>query len=61
MFRKLILRFTRRAWNREISRLLCRAYQRRWIDSKRLHQLAAMFDPTQPHCEVGSPNRRRRC
>jgi hypothetical protein len=53
MIRSLILRMTHRVWNREISRLLGRAYERRWIDSRQYHQLAAMFDPTQTHCEVG--------
>lgn len=47
--KKLILRFTHRLWNGRISRLLCRAYERGHIDSKQLHILAAMFDPTQKH------------
>lgn len=50
--RKYVLRWTHRLWNREISRLLCRAYERRVITSEQLHILAGMFDPTQRH-EVG--------
>ncbi len=46
---RAILRITHRLWNRQISRLLCRAYERRVIDSKQMHALAAMFDPTQDH------------
>ncbi len=45
----VILRLTHRVWNREISRLLCRAYERGVINSQQLHTLAGMFDPTQDH------------
>lgn len=51
---RLIRRLTHRIWNREISRLLCRAYERRHIDSTQLHILTAQFDPTQNH-EVDRP------
>jgi len=46
---KLILRITHRIWNRRISALLCRACDRGTINSYQLHELAAMFDPTQKH------------
>lgn len=49
MFANLVLRLTHRLWNRRISAILCRAYQDRVIDSYQLHELAAMFDPTQDH------------
>lgn len=49
MFRRLILKLTHRLWNREISRILCRAYENREINSEQLHILAAKFDPTQEH------------
>jgi len=47
--KKLILRFTHRIWNQRISVLLCRAAERGHINSYQLHELAAMFDPTQEH------------
>lgn len=47
--RTLILRFTHRLWNRQISRILCRAYNDRVINSEQLHILASKFDPTQKH------------
>lgn len=47
--KKFILRATHRIWNQRISVLLCRACQRGHINSKQLHVLAAMFDPTQKH------------
>lgn len=47
--RKLILRMTHRLWNARISALLCRACDRGTINSHQLHELAAMFDPTQKH------------
>ena len=47
--RKLILKATHRIWNGRISALLCRAYSRGIINSHQLHELAAMFDPTQKH------------
>ena len=49
MLQQLIRRLTHRIWNREIARLLCRAQQENTIDSRQLHTLAAMFDPTQKH------------
>lgn len=51
--RKLIMKLTHRLWNREISRLLGREYQKGTIDSKQLHILLSRFDPTQSHCRVG--------
>jgi len=47
--KKLILKLTHRIWNREISRILCCAYEQRQITSQQLHLLAAKFDPTQKH------------
>lgn len=55
----LILRLTHRIWNRQISRILCRAYGDRVINSEQLHILTAAFDPTQCHrvygdyCRIG--------
>ncbi len=49
MFQKMVRRFTHRIWNLEIARLLCKAQQENTIDSRQLHSLAAMFDPTQAH------------
>jgi hypothetical protein len=46
---KLILKITHRLWNRRISAVLCRAYERGQIDSRQLHQLTAQFDPSQRH------------
>lgn len=48
-----ILRWTHRLWNRQISRILCRAYGERLINSQQLHELAAAFDPTQRHIVYG--------
>ena len=47
--KRLILRVTHSLWNQRISTLLCRACERGHINSKQLHILAAMFDPTQKH------------
>jgi hypothetical protein len=47
--RKLILKLTHRLWNRRISALLCEACQQQKINSHQLHELTAMFDPTQRH------------
>lgn len=47
--KRLILKLTHRLWNRRISILLCRAAERGHINSKQLHILTAMFDPTQKH------------
>lgn len=53
MFTILILKLTHRMWNRQISRILCRAYEERIISSQQLHELAAAFDPTQRHIVYG--------
>lgn len=45
----LILRLTHRLWNRQISRVLCRAYGERKINSTQLHLLAADFAPGKNH------------
>jgi hypothetical protein len=47
--RKLVLKLTHRLWNRVIAALLCRACEKQVINSRQLHELAAMFDPTQKH------------
>lgn len=47
--KRLILKLTHRLWNRQISRILCRAYSDRVINSEQLHILASKFDPTQKH------------
>jgi hypothetical protein len=49
---KVIRKKTHRIWNKEISRLLCRAYSDRKINSEQLHNLTAMFDPTRPNNQV---------
>jgi hypothetical protein len=46
MIKTLILKLTHRMWNREISRILCRAQGERLITSQQLHELAAAFDPS---------------
>ena len=46
---KFMLKLTHRIWNRRISALLCMAYETRLINSKQLHELTALFDPTQDH------------
>jgi hypothetical protein len=58
MFMKnVILKTTHRIWNREISRILCRAKETGKINSEQLHILASAFDPTQiSTCQVGKPN-----
>ena len=53
MLEMKIIQWTHRLWNRQISRILCRAYNDRVIDSKQLHTLAAAFDPTQRHMVYG--------
>ena len=50
--KKLIRKLTHRIWNKEIGRLLGRAYEEGIIDSKQLHILASWFDPKQDHCRV---------
>lgn len=47
--KKMILKATHRLWNSRISALLCRAYSNGKINSQQLHDLTAMFDPTQKH------------
>ena len=54
MLQTLILKLTHKLWNRQISRILCRAYGERIISSEQLHQLTAAFDPTQKHIVYGS-------
>ncbi len=49
MIRTFILKLTHKIWNDEISFLLQRAYEKNGIDSKQLHELSAMFDPSQDH------------
>lgn len=58
MLETLILKLTHRLWNRQISRILCRAYEDRVISASQLHLLASVFDPTQPH-RVYGPDRDR--
>lgn len=53
MFQNLILRWTHRLWNRQISRILCRAYSDGVLNSTQLHILSAAFDPTQAHHVYG--------
>lgn len=55
----MILKLTHRLWNRQISRILCRAYEERVINSEQLHVLAAAFDPTQQHAVYGKHRNRR--
>lgn len=55
MFERLILKWTHRLWNRQISRILCRAYEDRVIDSKQMHVLASAFDPTHKDHQVYGP------
>lgn len=45
----ILLKLTHRIWNQRISALLCRACDKGTINSRQLHELAAMFDPTQKH------------
>lgn len=54
MFTKLILKLTHRLWNRQISRILCRAQSDGLINNYQLHELAAAFDPTQRHKVYGN-------
>ena len=54
MWKLFVLKLTHRLWNRQISRILCRAYEDRVIDSKQMHELTAAFDPTQEHQVYGS-------
>jgi hypothetical protein len=47
--KRMILKWTHRLWNRQISRILCGCYQDGTINSVQLHILSARFDPTQKH------------
>jgi hypothetical protein len=53
MIETLILKLTHKMWNRQISRILCRAKADGVINSKQLHEMAAAFDPTQKHQVYG--------
>ena len=53
MLERLVLRLTHRLWNRQISRILCRAREDGVINSDQLHALTAAFDPTQRHIVYG--------
>lgn len=53
MIHRFLLRITHRMWNRAISRILCRAYTERVINSEQMHVLASAFDPTQKHMIYG--------
>lgn len=44
---RVIFKLTARRWNRLISMILCRHYERGTINSAQLHTLTAEFDPTQ--------------
>jgi hypothetical protein len=48
-----LIKLTHRMWNRQISRIICRAYNDNVIDSEQLHVLLAAFDPTQKHMVYG--------
>ena len=48
-----LIRFTHRMWNRQISRIVGRAYNDRVINSEQLHIFLAAFDPTQRHMVYG--------
>lgn len=48
-----MLEKTHKIWNKQISRILCRAYGDRVINSEQLHLLTAAFDPTQEHKVYG--------
>lgn len=53
LIERCLLRLTHRIWNRKISRIICRAYNDRVINSRQMHILAAAFDPTQDHKVYG--------
>lgn len=44
---RLVLRLTYPIWRKMIAAVLCRLYERRVIDSSRLHIISALFDRTQ--------------
>lgn len=47
--KKLILKLTHRLWNKQIARIIGRAYSEGVINSRQYHILASKFDPTQKH------------
>lgn len=53
MLERLVLRLTHRLWNRQISRILCRAKEDGVISGAQMHDLASAFDPTQLHIVYG--------
>ena len=53
MLDQWILKLTHRLWNRQISRILCRAREENIIDYEQLHVMLAAFDPTQKHIVYG--------
>ncbi len=46
---RTMLWLTHRLWNRRIASILCAAHADGVIDSRQMHTLASMFDPTQDH------------
>jgi hypothetical protein len=42
--KKLFVKFTRRFWNRQFKRHICRAYSNGVINSRQLHELAGAWD-----------------
>jgi hypothetical protein len=46
--KKLLVRWTYPIWKKPVGRILNHAYQKQIINSEQLHELAAMFDRTQP-------------
>ena len=53
MLERLVLRLTHKLWNRQISRILCRAKEDGVISGEQMHDLASAFDPTQLHIVYG--------
>lgn len=53
MLERLVLRLTHKLWNRQISRILCRAKEDGVIIGEQMHDLASAFDPTQRHIVYG--------
>jgi len=52
--RTLILRLTRPIWHLHVSRILCRAYERRVINSRQFHVLHDMIDQRHLRKEKGA-------
>jgi hypothetical protein len=50
---KTVLERSHKIWNKQISKILCRAHSDRIINSEQLHILTAAFDPTQDHKVYG--------